>query len=94
MLDYGYSITLYKRSSLVAPSVMYLAYRLMQSNHRGLHTLKNLEIPKGRTILNWGRLYNDKPKLHTFHTNKPKTTKIQTNVHTTAAYPNTNNGLY
>ena len=41
---------------------MYLSHRLMQSNHRGLHTSKNLEIPKGRTILNWGRLYNDKPK--------------------------------
>lgn len=56
----------------------------MQSNHRGLHTLKNLEIPKGRTILNWGRLYKDKPKLHI----------CQTILHTNAAYPNTNNGLY
>lgn len=26
---------------------------------------KKLEIPKGRTILSWGRLYNIKPKLHT-----------------------------
>lgn len=72
MYYYGYSITLHHWSLLVAPSVMYLAYTLMQSNHRGLYTLKNLEIPKGRTILNWGRLYNDKPKPH----------KIQTNVKT------------
>ena len=36
----------------------------MQSNHRVHTTSKNLEIPKGRTILNWGRLYNDKPKTH------------------------------
>lgn len=42
----------------------------MQSNHRVHTTSKNLEIPKGRIILNWGRLYNDKPKMHTFHTNK------------------------
>ena len=84
MLDYGYSITLCYWLPLVTPSVMYLWYTPMQSNHRGLHTSKNLEIPKGRTILNWGRLYND----------KPKTTKIQTNVHTIAAYLNTNNSLY
>ena len=60
----------------------------MQSNHRVHTTSKNLEIPKGRTILNWGRLYND----------KPKTTKIQTNVHTIAAYhnhtPYNNNGTH
>ena len=36
----------------------------MQSNHRGHTTSKNLEIPKGRTILNWGRLYHNKPKTH------------------------------
>ena len=72
MYYYRYSITLCKRSPLVAPSVMYLWYNPMQSNHRGLHTSKNLEIPKGRTILSWGRLYNVKPKMHTFHTNKPK----------------------
>ena len=64
MLDYGYSITLCYWLPLVAPSVMYLWYTPMQSNHRGLCILKNLEIPKGRTILNWGRLYNDKPKLY------------------------------
>lgn len=60
----------------------------MQSNHRVHTILKNLEIPKRRTILNWGRLYND----------KPKTTKIQTNVHTLAAYhnhtPYNNNGTH
>ena len=44
----------------------------MQSNHRVHTTSKNLEIPKGITILNWGRLYHNKPKMHTFHTNKPK----------------------
>ena len=66
----------------------------MQSNHRGLHTLKNLEIPKGITIINWGRLYHNKPKLHTFHTNKPKTTICAYYRHAHAAYPNTNNGLY
>nr|DAJ99097.1 MAG TPA: hypothetical protein [Caudoviricetes sp.] len=77
MLDYGYSITLCKRSPLVVPSVMYLWYTPMQSNHRGHTISKNLEIPKGRTILNWGRLYHNKPKLHTFvsktcYHNKPK----------------------
>lgn len=84
MLDYGYSITLCKRSPLVVPSVMHLAYRLMQSNHRVHTTSKNLEIPKGRTILNWGRLYNDKPKTTKI---KPKMytiehTPIQTIVYT------------
>lgn len=88
MLDYGYSIALCHWLPLACPSAMYLAYRLMQSNHRGLHTSKNLEIPKGRTILNWGRLYND----------KPNTTKIQTYAYTQAAYhthtPHNNNGIY
>lgn len=37
----------------------------MQSNHRVHTTSENLEIPKGITIINWGRLYNVKPKLHT-----------------------------
>ena len=87
MLDYGYSITLYHWLPLVAPSVMYLWYTPMQSNHRVHTTLKNLEIPKGRTILNWGRLYHNKPKLHTF--------VIKLDTHQThAAYPSTNNGLY
>nr|DAX17874.1 MAG TPA: hypothetical protein [Caudoviricetes sp.] len=67
---------------------MYLWYTPMKSNHRVLHTSKNLEIPKGRTILNWGRLYND----------KPKTTKIQTNVKPMPAIynhtPYNNNGTY
>ena len=43
----------------------------MQSNHRVSTTSKNLEIPKGRTILSWGRLYYNKPKLHTFTHTKP-----------------------
>ena len=64
----------------------------MQSNHRVHTTSKNLEIPKGRIILNWGRLYNVKPKLHIWQT------KIQTNVHTIAAYhnhtPYNNNGTH
>lgn len=64
MLDYRYSITLYHVVLLVASSVMHLAYTPMQSNHRGHTTSKNLEIPKGITIINWGRLYNDKPKTH------------------------------
>lgn len=66
MLDYGYSITLTLWLALACPSVMYIWYNPMQSNHRGLHTSKNLEIPKGITILNWGRLYHNKPKLYTF----------------------------
>ena len=57
-----YSITLCKRSPLVAPSVMCLGYNPMQSNHREHTTSKNLEIPKGITIINWGRLYCVKPK--------------------------------
>lgn len=69
MYYYRYSITLCKCSPLVAPSVMYLWYNPMQSNHRVHTTSKNLEIPKGRTILSWGRLYNDKPKTTIF---KPK----------------------
>lgn len=48
----------------------------MQSNHRVHTTSKNLEIPKGEPFSTGGRWYND----------KPKTTKIQTNVHTIAAY--------
>ena len=55
MLDYGYSITLCKRSPLVAPSVMYLWYTPMQSNHSVLHTSKNLEIPKGEPFSTGGR---------------------------------------
>lgn len=55
MLDYGYSITLTLWLALVCPSVMYLWYIPMQSNHRGLHTLKNLEIPKGEPFSTGGR---------------------------------------
>lgn len=94
MLYYGYSITSYHWLPLVAPSVMYLWYTPMQSNHRGLHTSKNLEIPKGRTILSWGRLYHNKLRLHTFRTNKPKTTICAYYRQTHATYPNINNGLY
>lgn len=63
---------------------MYLWYTPMQSNHRVHTTSKNLEIPKGRTILNWGRLYNDKPKTTILHTqNIPMLhTLMQTMVYT------------
>ena len=84
MLDYGYSITLIHWLTYGYPSVMSLVHTPMQSNHRVHTTSKNLEIPKGITIINWGRLYNDKPTLHICV--YPR--------HTHAAYPNINDGLY
>lgn len=85
MLGYGYSITLIHWLPLVDTRDMHLTHRLIQSNYRGLHTSKILEIPKGRTILSWGRLYH----------NKPKTTKIKLRLQTieppqTQAIQNTN----
>ena len=88
MYYYRYSITLPYWLPLVVPSVMYLAYTPMQSNHRVHTTSKNLEIPKGRTILSWGRLYHVKPKTTKIQTidNTMLHTPVQTIVYTNGTY--------
>ena len=98
MLDYGYSITLILFYTLDYPSILTYVDMHIWTNKTPYGISKNLEIPKRRTILNWGRLYHNKPKMHTFHTNKPKThickypiqpmlhTPIQTMVYTNVIY--------